>query len=346
MKEFTVLPVPDDLAGTLQRVIDSKTKPTGSLGMLEEIAMRIALTQGTLTPRLTKPAIIIFAGDHGIAAEGVSAYPPSVTSQMVFNFLQGGAAINVLSRQNHIFLRVVDAGVNHDFPPHEMRIGRKIAKSTRNFLHENAMTLDQATEAIAAGSDALDAVSDSGCNIVGFGEMGIGNTSSASLLMSVLCSMPLSECVGRGTGLDDDGLMRKIAILEKAASFHTLPATPLDALVHFGGFEIAQMCGAMLRAAERRMTILVDGFIASVAFLVALKLHVHVKDYAIFAHRSDEHAHSVLLQYIGVHPVLDLKLRLGEGTGCALVFPLIESAVAILREMASFESAGVSRKVE
>lgn len=328
----------------LQHKINFKTKPLGALGVLEKIALQIGTIQNTLSPQLTKPTIIIFAADHGIAKEGVSAYPQEVTFQMVMNFLQGGAAINVFAQQNKINLKVVDAGVNFDFEANENLIDLKIDRGTKSFLANKAMTDAQIMECITAPHYTIKKLHEDGCNIIGFGEMGIGNTSAASMLMSNFCNLPIEDCVGRGTGLDNEQLNKKIEILKKAKDFHGEISDPMQALQAFGGFEIAQMCYAMQRAFDYNMIILVDGFIASSAFLVAYKTNPDILKNAIFCHLSDEHGHKNLLNYLGVEPLLKLGMRLGEGTGCAVAYPLIESAISFLNNMASFESAGVSNK--
>jgi nicotinate-nucleotide--dimethylbenzimidazole phosphoribosyltransferase len=328
----------------LQHKIDSKTKPIGSLGILEKLALQIGTIQNTLTPTLKKPTLIVFAGDHGIANEGVSAYPQEVTYQMVLNFLQGGAAINVFSAQHGINLKIVDAGVNFDFEKNENLVNAKIDKGTKSFLHQKAMTETQLIQCFDKGKEIVTQIANEGCNILGFGEMGIGNTSSASMLMSYLCNLPIEKCVGRGTGLNDLQLENKIAILNKAKSLHGNIENPKEVLQTFGGFEMAQMCAAMLTAFENNMIILVDGFIASGAFLVAQKMNPLIKTHAIFCHLSDEFGHQYLLNFLQAEPILKLNMRLGEGTGCAVAYPIIESAVAFLNNMASFESAGVTNK--
>jgi nicotinate-nucleotide--dimethylbenzimidazole phosphoribosyltransferase len=328
----------------LQHKIDAKTKPICALGILEKLALQIGLIQNTLTPSLKKPTIIVFAGDHGIANEGVSAYPQEVTYQMVLNFLQGGAAINVFSSQHGINLKIVDAGVNYNFNKHENLINAKIDKGTKSFLHQKAMTETQLLQCFEKGKEIVTQLANEGCNIVGFGEMGIGNTSSATMLMSYLCNLPIEKCVGRGTGLNDLQLENKIAILSKAKSLHGNIENPKEVLQTFGGFEMAQMCAAMLAAYENNMILLVDGFIASSAFLVAQKINPLIKSNAIFCHLSDESGHQHLLNFLQAEPILKLNMRLGEGTGCAIAYPIIESAVIFLNKMASFESAGVTNK--
>jgi nicotinate-nucleotide--dimethylbenzimidazole phosphoribosyltransferase len=328
----------------LQHKIDFKTKPLGALGALEKLALQIGAIQNTLSPTLQNPTIVVFAADHGIANEGVSAYPQEVTFQMVMNFLNSGAAINVFTKQNDLKLKVVDAGVDFDFEPNPNLINTKIAHGTKSFLQEKAMTETQLQQCFDKGKEVINAIFENGCNIIGFGEMGIGNTSSATMLMSYLCNFQIEKCVGRGTGLNDTQLENKIAILKQAQAFHGEIKTPLEVLQTFGGFEIAQICSAMLSAFERNMLIMVDGFIATNAFLVAYKINPFIISNAIFCHLSDEFGHQNLLNYLSVEPLLKLNMRLGEGTGCAVAFPIIKSAISFLNNMASFESAGVKNK--
>jgi len=338
--------VNSQLKSALQLAIDSKTKPLGALGALEAVALQIGLIQNTLKPQLNKPMMLVFAGDHGIVEEGVSSFPQAVTAQMVMNFLTGGAAINVFARQNGFGLLVVDSGVNHTFDPHANLIDAKIGFGTRNFLHEPAMTLHQCEQAIKRGVELAAHSISTGSNVFGFGEMGIGNTSSASCLMSVLCNLPIEECVGRGTGLNDNGLTKKIDILRQAIA-HNRSNTddPMKTLMTFGGFETAMMVGAMLGAAQKQAVLLIDGFIATSALLVAAKMQPNILQYCIFSHCSDESGHKSMLEHLQVKPLLHLNLRLGEGTGAALAYPLVQAAVNFLNEMASFESAGVSEKL-
>ena len=343
MNEFEIKSIDTSLEEQIQHKIDFKTKPIGALGHLEKIALKIGMIQGTESPILTNPTIVVFAGDHGIAKEGVSAYPQEVTCQMVMNFLGNGAAINVFCNENNIDLKVVDAGVNFDFPASEHLIHAKIAKGTKNCINEPAMTKVQFKEAVESGSKLCDKINKGGTNIIGFGEMGIGNTSAASLIMSKICGYPVVECVGRGTGLDDDKLKAKIAYLENAIKKHKAE-TPLEALRTFGGFEMVMMYGAMMKAAENNMIIMVDGFIATSVFLVAHAIAPEINDYALFCHQSDEQGHKKMLDYLDAQPLLNLGMRLGEGTGCALAYPIIKSSVAFLVDMASFESAGVSQE--
>jgi len=343
----TNLPKIGSLSQSLQAAlvdkINHKTKPLGALGQLEAVALQLGLIQQTLTPQLANPTLMVFAGDHGVVNSGVSPYPQAVTAQMVLNFLQGGAAINVFARQHDMRLRVIDAGVNHDFDAHTDLIHAKVAAGTANFLQEAAMTSAQCQQALATGASLARQEVASGCNVFGFGEMGIGNTSSASCLMSVLCGIPIEECVGRGTGLDDAGLAQKLSILKQAIDFHDMGGdNALDVLATFGGYEIAMMAGAMLGAAEQQAVLLIDGFIATAALLVAAQLQPNILQYCVFTHCSGEAGHRRLLAHLGATPLLDIGLRLGEGTGAALAYPLVQAAVNFMNEMASFESAGVS----
>ncbi len=335
-----------DIKVALREKIDNKTKPPGALGVLEDMAYQVGMIQNTTSPELRKPTILVFASDHGIAAEGVvNLFPQEVTWQMVYNFLSGGAAINVFARQNGMDVQVVDAGVNHDFESDERLIDAKIAKGTKNYLHEPAMTEEQCLHAIAVGGKLIRDLHDDGCNVVGFGEMGIGNTSSASLIMSAMLDLPIGQCVGRGTGLDRDGVSKKIDVLTRVIEKHQLTSeAPMEVLACYGGFEIAMICGAMIQASDLGMLIINDGFIVTSALLVAKSVKPRILDNVIFSHASNEQGHQVMLERLGANPVLQLGLRLGEGTGAALAFPLIQSAVNFLNEMASFESAGVSDK--
>jgi nicotinate-nucleotide--dimethylbenzimidazole phosphoribosyltransferase len=335
------------LAARLQARIDGKTKPPGSLGRLEALAVRIGLILGVETPRLDAPQVVVFAADHGLAAQGVSAYPSDVTWQMVRNFLAGGAAVSVLARQHGLQLTVVDCGVAHDFEPQPRLLLRKVGRGTADASRQPAMTAAQCREAIAVGRDVVRSLPG---NVVLLGEMGIGNTSSASLLLARLAGQPLEDCVGAGTGLDETGIARKRAVLAQVLALHADATAPLDALAAFGGFEIAALTGAVLQAAAERRVIVVDGFIVSAAVLVAQRIAPFVTQRCVFAHRSGESGHGLLLRELGpspgesAHPLLDLGLRLGEGSGAALAWPLLQSACVILDQMASFESAGVSRK--
>lgn len=342
--DFSIEPL-SPVPGLRER-IDGKTKPPGSLGRIERLARQIGEIQRSTSPRLDQPQILIFAGDHGAARAGVSAYPQAVTWQMVDNFLAGGAAINVFARHNGLGITVVDAGVAHDFAARDGLIDAKVAPGTRNYVDEPAMTASERDIALASGAQIVRSIADQGCRVIGFGEMGIGNSAAASLLTHHLIGTPLADCVGRGTGLDDAGLARKRDILARASRRAALPldADPLAVLAEFGGFEIAMLCGALLAGAERRLVLLIDGFIVTAALLVAARLFPAVCDYCVFSHRSAEPGHAAQLHALEATPLLDLGLRLGEGTGSALAWPLVRAAAALLDEMASFASAGVSER--
>ena len=348
---MNLLPIPDisqpDLAARLQHKLDNKTKPRGSLGRLETLALQLGLILGSETPQLLQPQLVVFAADHGLAARGVSAYPSDVTWQMVENFLAGGAAVSVLARQHGLGLTVVDCGVRRDFAAREGLVIRKIAPGTADSSIGAAMSPGQCEQAIANGQALVDGLPG---NALLLGEMGIGNTSAASLLLARLTGHDLADCVGAGTGLDPAGIARKQQVLQQVLALHEQARTPLEALAAFGGFEIATMVGAVLQAAARRRVIVVDGFIATAAVLVAQQLEQHVTQRCVFAHCSGERGHALMLRHLGAGPqepaaaLLDLGLRLGEGSGAALAWPLLTAACALLREMASFESAGVSRQ--
>lgn len=329
----------------LQHKIDNKTKPLGSLGILEKLAQQIGELFQTLEPKIIQPNIVVFAADHGIAQHGVSAYPQDVTRQMVTNFLEGGAAINVFCKQNNIKLSIVDAGVNYDFSPNANLISAKVGKGTQSFLHGPAMSRTELSLCFFKGAAVVDAIAKTGSNCIGFGEMGIGNTSTASVLMSIITKIPLEDCVGLGTGVSDAKLIQKQKTLKEAVDNYSGSQELDDKLAYFGGFEIMQMASGIVAAYENNMLILVDGFICSVAFLIAHLKNPEIIKNAVFCHCSAEQAHVKLLDYLGVQPVLQLGLRLGEGTGCAVAFPIIQSAVAFLNEMASFESANVNNKL-
>jgi nicotinate-nucleotide--dimethylbenzimidazole phosphoribosyltransferase len=342
--KFAISPLSSKLSSDLQAKIDQKTKPLGSLGQLEALALQIGRCQNTLTPSLNKPCILVFAGDHGIVEAGVSAYPQAVTAQMVRNFLSGGAAISVFARQHGLELLVVDAGVNADLASHPKLIDAKIAKGTESYLASPAMTAEQCAKAIQIGAEQVLKQHQNGCNCIGFGEMGIGNTSSAALLMHRLTGLSLLRCVGRGAGLNNAQLQHKLVVLQRALNLHRGVTDHLDVLASFGGFEIAMMVGAYLKAAELGMLILVDGFIAGTALLVAYKMYPNVLHYCVFSHVSSEQGHQTLLHQFKAKPLLNLELRLGEGSGIAVAYPLVQSAVMFLNEMATFDEAGVDHR--
>jgi nicotinate-nucleotide--dimethylbenzimidazole phosphoribosyltransferase len=329
------------LDARVRQRLGSLTKPLGSLGRLESLALQLALIQRSERPRLIAPQMLVFAGDHGLAARGVSAYPSDVTWQMVENFLAGGAAVSVLARKHGLALTVVDAGVRHHFAPRPGLVDRKLAMGTADASEGPAMSAAQCAQAVEAGRAVLHELPG---NVVLLGEMGIGNTSAASLLMARLTGTDITLCTGRGTGLDDAGLARKLAVLSVVLQRHAGVNDPLEALAAFGGFEIAMLVGAVLQAAAERRVIVVDGFIVGAAVLVATRLAPAVQDCCVFAHRSGEAGHRLLLETLGAEPLLDLGLRLGEGSGAALAWPLLDSALRLLNEMASFDSAGVATR--
>lgn len=322
---------------------DQLTKPRGSLGQLETLSIQLAGIMATDRPRLARKAIIVMAGDHGVAREGVSAYPSEVTPQMVLNFLHGGAAINVLARQAGARVTVVDIGVAVDFEPLPGLIRRKVAPGTANMAVGPAMTRSQAEQAIQVGIEVVQAEIEAGLDLVGTGDMGIGNTTPSSALTAVFTGLPVAQVTGRGTGVDDAGLERKIKLIEQAIALNRpYPSDPLDVLAKVGGFEIAGLVGVILGAASRRVPVVVDGFISGAAALVAAELAPDVKPFLIGSHQSVEIGHQAIYQRLGMHPLLNLDLRLGEGTGAALAFHLLDAAVRILDEMATFSEAGVS----
>jgi nicotinate-nucleotide--dimethylbenzimidazole phosphoribosyltransferase len=343
-------PVPDitnaALEAALQQRLDQKTKPLGSLGRLETLAIRLGAILGQPLPRLEQPQLLVFAADHGLARQGVSAYPSDVTWQMVENFLAGGAAVSVLARQHGIALTVIDCGVVHDFasrpplaPGRPQLLVRKIAEGTADSSRQPAMTQAQCLRAITNGREVVRSLPG---NVVLLGEMGIGNTSAAAMLLARLSGRDIAACTGAGTGLDAAAVDRKIEVLAKVLQRHADAVEPLAALAALGGFEIASLVGAVLQAALERRVILVDGFIVGAAVTVAQALEPAVLQRCVFAHRSGERGHAWMLQYLDVVPLLDLELRLGEGSGAALAWPLLQSASLLLSEMASFATAGVA----
>ncbi|MCH8167392.1 MAG: nicotinate-nucleotide--dimethylbenzimidazole phosphoribosyltransferase [Proteobacteria bacterium] len=345
MLQDTTIAAPDAALGdAVRHAIDVKTKPPGSLGRIEALALQMALAQGTERPLADPARLFIFAGDHGIVAEGVSAWPQEVTAQMVLNFLAGGAASTVFARANGAEVTVVDAGVATELADAPGLVRAGIRKGTRNAAVEDALTGDEVGRALAFGAGlAGQAVAD-GARVIALGEMGIGNTSAASLIAHAVAGIDLGVLVGPGAGLDANGVDRKLGVLAAAAARRPGPLFAADALAAFGGLEIAAMAGALIGAASRGAVVLVDGFIATAAALAALAARPEAKPYCVFAHRSKEPGHVRMLDWLGVEPLIDLDLRLGEGTGALLALPLLRSACAMLNEMATFESAGVSGK--
>ena len=327
------------LAQRLQHRLDRLTKPTGALGRMEGLAQQIGLLQGSERPQLQQPQLLVFAADHGLARQGVSAYPQEVTWQMVANMRAGGAAVNVLARQHGLALSLVDAGVAHDFGAADGLVSAKLGWGTADASAEAAMSVATAAEALRSGARLL---AERPGNAVLFGEMGIANTASASLLLARLAGVPLAQATGRGTGLDDAGLAHKQAVLARCLARAPEAATPLAVLAEFGGFEIGMIAGAMLQAAAERRLIVVDGFIVGAALLLAARLAPAVLDACVFAHHGAEAGHAALLAALGAQPLLGLGLRLGEGSGAALAWPLVQSSLLLLDQMASFDSAGVS----
>lgn len=334
----------DDLAAKVQQAIDIKTKPPGSLGRIEKLALQMALAQDTQAPQADPAHLLLFAGDHGLVAEGVSAWPSEVTAQMVMNFLAGGAAANVFARTNGVEISVVDAGVASPLPDHPDLIRADIRKGTRNARVEDALTPQEVDAAIAFSRDLAANKVAQGARVIALGEMGIGNTASAALIGHAIDGISLTTLTGPGAGLDAEGVAKKRAILEKTAARRPGKLAPLDALSAFGGLEITMMTGAFLGAAEKGAVVLVDGFIATAAALAAIRMQPKAIQHAVFAHRSHEPGHKALLTALDVEPLLDLEMRLGEGSGALLTVPLLRSACAMLNEMATFESAGVSEK--
>ena len=344
MKTFRIERPDEAIRPLLQQKIDNLTKPKGSLGMLERIALRIGMIQQTLTPALKHPHNLLFAADHGIADEGVSLSPKEITWQQTLHFVRtSGTGIGFLCRQHGFRLRVIDAGVDFDFPADSGIIDRKIRKGTSNYLYGPAMTADEFDRCLDTGAELVDRAVDEGCNIVSFGEMGIGNTSASSIWMHRFADVPLVECIGAGSGLDSEGIRHKYDVLQRAVEGYAGDGSAADWMRWFGGFEMLMAVGGMLRAAERRMTILVDGFIQSACILAASQLAPAVLDYALFGHVGDERGHRRLLEAMHAEPILHLGLRLGEGSGAVCAYPIVESAVRMLNEMDSFEAMRITK---
>lgn len=316
--------------------IDAKAKPPGSLGRIEDLATRLGLIWHPAEPRADRAVLLVFAGDHGLTEEGVSRYPASVTGAMVATFLAGRASANAFAKATGVELKVVDAGVAVDLPSHPQLIGAKVRHGTRNAAVEPAMTPEETRDALTRGLDLVAAEIMQGADIIAIGEMGIGNTASAALLMHCLVPAPLEQCVGHGAGQDEAGLARKLGALQRAAA-RTNAVTPLDVLTEFGGYEIAMMAGAILGAAANGRPVIVDGFIASAAALVAVRLRPEARAYCVFAHRSAERGHGMLLEALAADPLLNLDMRLGEGTGAVLAVPLLRAAVALLKDVATLD---------
>lgn len=341
---FSIQPVDTALKAAVTDKIDNLTKPKGSLGRLEELAARICLIQQTLTPELRHPHNVLFAADHGVIAEGVSVSPKEVTWQQLGHFSKGGAGINFLCDQHGFRLVLVDAGVDYNIPAGHGIIDKKVRKSTRNFRHEAAMTDGEFRLCLERGAEVIDEIHDStGCNIVSFGEMGSGNTSSSSMWMHLFTGIPLKQCIGAGAGLDSDGIRHKYEVLSDALSRYDGDGSVESKMAWFGGYEMVMAVGAMLRAAELGMVIIVDGFIMTSCILAASRLYPAVLDYAVFGHQGDESGHKLMLENLGVRALLHLDLRLGEGSGAVCAYPIIESAVRMINHMDSFKDVNVTK---
>jgi nicotinate-nucleotide--dimethylbenzimidazole phosphoribosyltransferase len=340
-----IKPVDKNLLGAIEARLLDLTKPPGSLGLLEEIATRLALIKKTTNPRITKKQIFTLAGDHGVTDEGVSAYPKVVTPQMVLNFLGRGAAINVLARHAGAEVTIVDMGVDYDFDSIPGLVNAKVARGTANFTKGPAMTREEAKKAVAIGMELARKAAEDGVSLIGVGEMGIGNTTSASAILAAFSGIPAEEVVGRGTGVDEEGLRRKAKAVRTGLKVNKPdPNDPLDVLSKVGGFEIAGMTGIFLGAAREGIPVIADGFISTAAALVAVKLAPAAEDYLFLSHLSEERGHSRMVELFRTKPLLKLSLRLGEGTGAALAMGLIEASAKIMTEMATFSEAGVSQK--
>ncbi|MBJ7539706.1 nicotinate-nucleotide--dimethylbenzimidazole phosphoribosyltransferase [Marinomonas transparens] len=348
-KQFSISAPSVSIKVDLQHKIDNKTKPLGSLGQLESIALQLGQIQNTLMPDVSKPAMIVFAADHGVVEQGISLFPQEVTPQMVMNFLMGGAAVSVFCEQHKAPLRIVDVGVKVDLEDHPLLSQRKVAYGSQDFSQQAAMSSAELAMAIEAGVNEANLAIDEGVNLLMFGEMGIGNTCVSSCMMTAITGITAQQSAGRGTGLDNAGVSHKAQVIEASlqrAERETGQAmadwSPETLAQQVGGFEILAMAGAMLQSAQRQTAFVVDGFICTVALLFAQKVAPQVREYAIFAHQSNESAHRILLDSLNAEPILSLDLRLGEGSGAILSYPLIQSASLFLNKMASFESAGVS----
>lgn len=343
MKTFHIEKPDENLRPSIIDKINNLTKPKGSLGRLEEIALQIALIQQTLTPALHKPQNIIFAADHGIVDEGVSLSPKEVTWQQLSNFLHGGAGVNFLCRQHGFELKIVDAGVDYDLPYEKGIIDMKVRRGTRNYLYEAAMTKEEMKLCIERGAEVVRRCHEEGSNVLSFGEMGIGNTSSSSLWMTYFTGIPLEQCVGAGSGLNQQGIRHKYEVLKRSMENYNGDGSATDIIRYFGGLEMVMAVGAMLQAAELKMLILVDGFIMTNCMLAAMQLCPSVKDYAIFGHCGDESGHKLILEYMQAKSLINLGLRLGEGTGAICAYPLVDSAVRMINEMDNFAHASITK---
>jgi nicotinate-nucleotide--dimethylbenzimidazole phosphoribosyltransferase len=340
-----IQPVDREIAAAVQACLDRLTKPLGSLGRLEETAVRYATITGEVKPNVPRGVVFTFAADHGVATEGVSAYPREVTPQMVLNFLRGGAGVNVLARHAGVEVRVVDIGVAYEFGPLPELIQKKVMMGTRNLLVEPAMTREQATEALQVGIDLAAEAARESIGLIGTGDMGIGNTTASAAITAVMTGRPAAEVTGRGTGIDEAVHAHKVTVIQRALERHRPnQADPLGVLAKVGGLEIAGLAGLILGAAAARVPVVLDGFIAGAAALIAVGLQPRCRDYVIASHRSVERGHQAILDHLGLKPLFDLDLRLGEGTGACLGMSLVQASIKILTEMATFDEAGVSQR--
>ena len=345
MRTFQIARPDEVIRSVIQDKIDNLNKPKGSLGVLEELAMQVCLIQQTLTPSLAHPSHLLLGGDHGIEREGVSVSPREVTWQQMINFTRGGGGVNMFCRQHGFKLRIVDVGVDYDLSAVPGIINRKIARGTRNFLHEPAMTEEEFDKAIEVGALLVDDCINDGCRVLCIGEMGIGNTSPSSIWMSLFCDIPLDECIGAGAGLDTPGIRHKCEVLTKALAHSDIRHQTSDIypLRYFGGFEMIAAIGAMLRAAEQHLIILIDGFIMTACALAACRLYPAAQNYMVFGHCGDESGHRRMLNAMGAKPLLSLGLRLGEGTGALCAFPILDSAVRMINEMNNFDNGNITK---
>ncbi len=341
MIDINIPALNEALREELQHKLDQKAKPVGSLGVLEDIAKRIGLIQGTLTPQLIKPVMLTVASDHEIVNEGVTPCPAEITWQQCLNFLDGGGGIGLFCEHYGFDLFVVDAGVEYDFKPHPKLIDAKVRKASRNFRHEPAMTMSECKKAIENGRRIVREFASKGTNIIGFGEMGIGNSTPASALLSIFTGFNIDTCVGPGSGLDPKGVKHKGKVIQQAFDKHGVSNDPIENLARFGGLEIATIAGGMLEAAAQRMVILVDGFITTAGAMAAYEINKDAANYFFFSHQSDEQGHKKMLSHMNGKAILHLELRLGEGTGSAVALPVLQGAVAMLNKMTSFDEAKV-----
>ena len=341
MKTFDIKPTDKSLQSAILQKIDNLNKPKGSLGRLEELAMQICLIQQTLEPSLAHPCHLLFGGDHGIEREGVSVSPREVTWQQMINFTRGGGGVNMFCRQHGFKLRIVDIGVDYDLSNIDGIINRKIARGTKNFLYKPAMSEAEFNQAIQVGREMVDDCIAEGCKVLSIGEMGIANTSPSSIWMHLFGNIPLEDCIGAGAGLDTPGIRHKYEVLSKAVE--RFKADNFEPLSYFGGYEMIAAIGAMLRAAEKHLIILIDGFIMTACALAAIRLNPSSQDYMIFTHCGDEIGHKLMLDIVGAKPLLHLDLRLGEGTGALCAFPIVDSAVRMMNEMNNFDSAKITK---